>query len=167
DKQIDLLKNFAAQAVIAIENSRLLNELRQRTDDLSEALEQQTATSEVLRVISSSPGELGPVFQTILAKATSLCEAKFANLFLCEGDEFRLAAMHNAPTAYAEERPRQPLRQGLETALGRCARTKQMVQIPDLLTDPGAAPTLAEFAAARTILALPILQESELVGVII
>jgi two-component system, NtrC family, sensor kinase len=141
--------------------------LAQTQRELSEALERQAATDEVLRVISSSPGELGPVFQTILANATSLCEAKFANLFLCEGDEFRLAAMHNAPTAYAEERLRQPLRRGLETALGRCARTKQMVQIPDLLADPGAAPTLAKFAAARTILALPILQESELVGVII
>jgi GAF domain-containing protein len=134
---------------------------------LSEALAQQTATSEVLQIISSSPGELEPVFLTILANATSLCEAKFANLFLCEGDEFRVVAMHNAPTAYAEERLRQPLRQGRETALGRCARTKQVVQIPDLLADPDSAPTLAKFAAARTILAVPILKESELIGVII
>src|SRR5262249_25131835 len=89
DKQIELVQNFAAQAVIAIENTRLLNELRQRTDDLSEALEQQTATSEVLRVISSSPGELEPVFESILANATGLCEANFGFLHLYEDGKFQ------------------------------------------------------------------------------
>jgi len=93
--QEELLKTFADQAVIAIENARLLNELR-------ESLQQQTATSEVLRVISSSPGELEPVFQTMLESATRICEARFGCLYLCEGDGVRMKAMHNAPPAFAQ-----------------------------------------------------------------
>src|SRR6516164_6785296 len=104
DRHVELLKTFADQAGIAIENTRLLNELRQRTDDLSESLERQTATSKVLEVISSSPGDLKPVFEAILANAVRLCGAKFGNLYLREGDGFRAAAMHNAPPAYAEQR---------------------------------------------------------------
>ena len=92
DKELALVETFADQAVIAIENTRLLNELRQRTSDLSEALEQQTATSEVLRVISSSPGELEPVFETMLANAARLCDAKFGVLNLYDGDAFRTVA---------------------------------------------------------------------------
>jgi GAF domain-containing protein len=97
NKQIELVSTFADQAVIAIENVRLFEAEQERTRELTEALEQQTATSEVLQVISSSPGELEPVFQTILANATRLCEARFANLVLLDGDGFRRAAMHNAP----------------------------------------------------------------------
>ena len=90
DKQVELLKTFAAQAVIAIENTRLLNELRWRTDDLSEALKQQTATSEVLSVISSSAGTLQPVFETMLAKAVELCEASFGAMWLVDGEGYRV-----------------------------------------------------------------------------
>ncbi|MGC1744690.1 MAG: GAF domain-containing protein, partial [Pseudolabrys sp.] len=102
DEHVELLTNFAAQAVIAIENTRLLNELRQRTDDLFEALEQQTATSEVLQVISSSPGELEPVFQAMLEKAVRICDANFGNLYLREGNAFRIGATYGASPAYVE-----------------------------------------------------------------
>ena len=93
--------------MIAIENTRLLNELRQRTGDLSEALEQQTATSEVLQVISSSPGELQPVFEKMLENAARICDAKFGTMFLYEGSAFRTVALHNVPPAFAELRYRE------------------------------------------------------------
>jgi hypothetical protein len=99
DKQVQLVQNFAAQAVIAIENARLLSELRQRTDDLTESLEQQTATSKVLQVISSSPGELEPVFQTMLENATRICDAKFGTMFRFDGEAFHPMAMVNTPPA--------------------------------------------------------------------
>jgi hypothetical protein len=102
EKQIELVTNFANQAVIAIENTRLLNELR-------ESLQQQTATSDVLQVISSSPGELEPVFQTMLANATRICGAKFAIVWLREGDAFRCGGVHNVPPAFAEKRRRNPV----------------------------------------------------------
>ena len=109
DRQIALIKTFADQAVIAIENVRLFDEIQARTRELSEALEQQTATSEVLRVISSSPGELGPVFQAMLENAVRICEANFGNLFLSEGDAFRIVALQSAPPAWAELWQREPV----------------------------------------------------------
>jgi hypothetical protein len=126
DKQIELVTTFADQAVIAIENTRLLNELRQRTDDLTErtaelteSLEQQTATSEVLQIISSSPGDLQPVFQAVLANATRLCDAAFGDIFRWEGDSLRLAASYNTPAAFAEALRRQPHFLPTVTALSR------------------------------------------------
>jgi GAF domain-containing protein len=172
EKQIELVKNFAAQAVIAIENTRLLNELRQRTTDLSESLEQQTATSEVLRVISSSPGALEPVFQAILANATQLCEAKFGALPLCEGDTVRIRALHNAPPRFSEFASRGPFRPGPKIPLGRALRTKQIVHVADMREDESylerdpLAVAGVELGGYRTILVVPMLKESELIGAI-
>ena len=119
DKQIELVENFAAQAVIAIENTRLLNELRQRTDDLSEALGQQTATSEVLKIISSSPGALQPVFQAMLENATRICEAKIGILFRYEDGAYTALATLGVTPAYAEYLNSGPIRPG-PTRSGSC-----------------------------------------------
>ena len=124
DKQIELVANFAKQAVIAIENTRLLSELR-------ESLQQQTATSEVLQVISRSPGELEPAFEVMLENATRLCEAKFGTMVLREGDAFRSVAMHNVPPAFIEERQRNPLlRPDPTSGIGRVIATRQCSTLP-------------------------------------
>ena len=166
NKQIALVQNFAAQAVIAIENVRLLNELR-------ESLDQQTATSEVLSVISSSPGELEPVFQAMLANAVRICDAKFGNLLLCEADGFRRVALHNAPPAYVEEYQRNPLiRPGATSGLGRLTATKRVVHIADLRADQayldGVPRTvvLVDAAGARSYVAVPMLKDDALIGAI-
>jgi two-component system, NtrC family, sensor kinase len=171
DKQIELVENFATQAVIAIENTRLLNELRQRTSDLTESLEQQTATSDVLQVISSSPGELEPVFETLLANAVRICGAKFGMLFLPEGDDgYRIVALHGAPPAFAESRRREPVvRLNPATTLGRVTATKKVVQVEDIRADPAytSDPTrsaLLDLSGARTMLNVPMLKDDELVG---
>jgi GAF domain-containing protein len=174
DKQIELVKNFAAQAVIAIENARLLNELRQRTTDLTEALEQQTATSDLLHVISGSPGNLEPVFQAMLENAVGICGANFGNMFLYEDDAFRTVAMFNAPEAYANARMGAPLHPPSDSGLGRLAATKEVVQIADLRTveryvinrDPFVVAAV-ELAGIRTLLAVPMLKEGRLVGAIV
>ena len=171
DKQIALVSDFANQAVIAIENARLLKELRQRTDDLTESLEQQTANSEVLQVISSSPGELEPVFQSMLENATRICGANFGTMHLWDGDTFNIAADYNLPPAFAAARDRQ-IRPHPESALAAVVRNHQVAHLDDLRNSPpylaGAphAVRLGDLAAARTIVVVPMLKENELIGAI-
>ena len=164
DREIELVATFADQAVIAIENVRLFDEVQARTRDLSEALEQQTATSEVLRVISSSPGELAPVFEAMLVNATRICDAKFGALYLYEDQKFRPVALASPSPeykAFVEERgaftphPNQPL--------GQLLRTKAVVHAVD---DKKEGPPTAgfKFGGARTFMAVPMLRENELVG---
>src|SRR5260221_2710681 len=143
-------------------------ELAETRKALAESLEQQTATSEVLQVISSSPGELQPVFDAMLASATCLCAAKFGVLWLAEGDAFRAVALHNAPPAFAEERRREPVvRPGPAHNFARLARTKDVVHIPDISADEQAAPVVAKLAGARALLVVPMLKENELIGAIV
>jgi two-component system NtrC family sensor kinase len=164
DKHIELLKHFATQAVIAIENTRLLNELRHRTDDLSESLQQQTATADILRVISSSPGYLEPVFKTMLENATHLCDASFGNLLLCEGDVLKRVALHNAPRAWAADYEHNPIvPRSLAPTPYRIAETKQVLHIVDIAAESPDEP-LVKLAGARTLLLVPMLKESVLVG---
>jgi adenylate cyclase len=171
--EIALAESFRDQALIAIENTRLLNELRQRTTDLTEALEQQTATSEVLRVISSSPNELAPVFETMLANATRLCEANFGTLNLYKDGAFPPAAMHNVPGAYAEYRRLNPrFRVVGRHALARVAETGQMRQILDMRSDPlylekdPSYVAMVERAGARTMVLVPMVKDRNVIGVI-
>jgi GAF domain-containing protein len=164
EKQIELVKNFAAQAVIAIENARLLNELRQ-------SLEQQTATSEVLQVISSSPGALQPVFDAMLTNATRLCEASFGILLRYENAAFHVAASHNAPPAFVELRRREPTIRA-SGVLRRVVATRQLLHISDCLEDASYKQGDADFVrfvdlcGARSFIAAPMLKDDELVGII-
>src|SRR5262249_35840073 len=164
DKEIELVKNFAAQAVIAIENTRLLNELR-------ESLQQQTATADVLKVISSSPGELNAVFAVMLENAVRICGATFGNLWLREGDGFRLGATHDAPQAYVDYlRSQDVFYPDPRVGLGTILTTKQAFQTADV----AAAPThgdqtrqaLIDLAGARTLIGVPMLKDNEVVGAI-
>jgi GAF domain-containing protein/DNA-binding response OmpR family regulator/anti-sigma regulatory factor (Ser/Thr protein kinase) len=166
-RQIHLLKTFADQAVIAIENVRLFQELEARNSELTEALEQQTATSEVLRAISTSPSDLRPIYQTILRSATRLCEAKIAAVFLYDGEVLRTAAHEGATPEFAAQLDTQRVRPSRETPTRRAALEGQVVHVPDVLTDPEYSPTRAHGAEnARTVLAVPMRREGAVIGVI-
>ena len=165
DKQIEVVQSFAAQAVIAIENARLLNELRQRTDDLSESLEQQTATSEVLEVISSSPGELKPVFNAVLENAIHLCEAKFGVLYRYDGNLFHPEALVGASQALIEFHQKRGAFQAVPgTPLHQLWQTRDVVHTAD---DAGGPSSSARLGGARSHLAVPMFKEAALVGSII
>jgi GAF domain-containing protein len=174
EKQIELVRMFAAQAVIAIENARLLSELRRRTADLSESLEQQTATSEVLGVISSSPGRLEPVFQSMLDNAVRICEAKFGFMNRYESNTWRIIAVQGAVPAYTEFLQQHGYkRPSPETVVSRIATTKQLVHIADLAASRGYAErdpvvvAAVELGGVRTMLGVPMLKEGELIGAIL
>jgi GAF domain-containing protein len=160
DKQIELVQNFARQAVIAIENTRLLNELR-------ESLQQQTGTAEVLRVISSSPGELNPVFESMLANATRICEAKYGVLFRYDDGSFYPAATLNPPPAFADFlRQRGRFLPATGTALDTAIKTKKVIHVDDdAAQEVPTAP--ARFGGARSYIAVPMLKEDELIGAIV
>jgi two-component system, NtrC family, sensor kinase len=165
EKQLELVTTFADQAVIAIENARLLNELR-------ESLEQQTATSEILQVISSSPGELGPVFDTMLERAVRICGAKFGNLWLREGDAFVLGATHGTPPAYADYlRRERAFSTDPRVGLGRMVRTKQTYQVADVAMEPTHTDKLRvatiELGGARTLIGVPLLKDGQVIGCIV
>jgi GAF domain-containing protein len=173
NRQVELVTNFAHQAVIAIENARLLNELRQRTDDLSEALEQQTATSEVLHVISSSPGELQSVFQAMLENSTRLCEASYGTLWLSEGEAFRAVSLHGPiPAAYREQLSGTLFHLSPEVPLARAAQSRHPVQAADLrasrayLEGDALVVAAVDVAGIRTVVNVPMLHENETLGVI-
>jgi signal transduction histidine kinase len=142
----------------------LEQKVEQRTHELSESLEQQTATSQVLQVISSSPGDLKPVFDTMLDNATRICEAAFASMLLREGDAFRRVAIHNAPQAYLEFNERSPiLTPQAASSLKRFVETKKVLHIPDMAAEAPEDP-ITKFAGARTLLVVPMLKEDELLG---
>jgi GAF domain-containing protein len=172
EKQIALAETFADQAVIAIENARLFEEVQARTRDLEESLQQQTATSEVLQIISSSPGDLVPVFDKMLENATRVCGAEFGSMVLVEGDSVHQAALYNAPPAFAEARTNKVFRPHLLGQMAAAIRTKQAVQVADVRTTPAYLERLpysielAELGGARTVVVVPMLREDEVIGAI-
>ena len=179
DKQIDLLKLRCSgghrhrERAVAQRTAPAHHDLTERTADLTEALEQQTATSEVLQVISSSPGDLQPVFATMLENATRICDAKFGNVYLWDGDAFRLVATHNTPPAFAESRKRGPFRPNPGHPFRALVETKQVFHIADVAVLPGYTerdPQIVEpveLGGIRTCLGVPMLKDNDLIGALV
>ena len=157
--------------MIAIENARLFKAEKQRTQELTESLEQQTATSEVLRVISGSPGELEPVFAAMLENAVRICGASFGNIYRWDGERLNVAATFNVPPAFAEARRRSPHTHRPKTVTGRMLATKQPVHLADARKqeayivdrDPGVVAAV-EIGGVRALLSVPLLKDDELIG---
>jgi signal transduction histidine kinase len=172
DKQIALLQTFANQAVIAIGNVRLFEQVQSRTRELSESLQQQTATSEVLQVISSSPGELAPVFEKMLENATRVCGAGFGSMVLVDGDKLQQVAFYNPPPELAAVRTNQVRKVHPLSSIAAAVRDKRVVQIEDIRSSPaylaGAqhAIELTELGGARTIVVVPMVRDDDAIGVI-
>ena len=170
EKEITLLESFAAQAVIAMENARLLSEIRHRNDELAEALEFQTATGEVLRIVASSPDHLQPVFDAMLEKAIALCNAKFGALFLYDGKAFAVVADRNLPPAYAQVVRGQSFSPEANTGFRRLVESKAPLHVRDLSADPTYAEreplrtAAIELGGVRSLLAVPLLRKGELIG---
>ena len=170
EKQIKLVETFADQAVIAIENVRLFEAEQERTRELTESLEQQTATSEVLQVISSSPGDLEPVFRTMVEKAVGICDASFGNIYRWDGDALRIVTSFNTPAAFVEQRRQAPFRPSPINPVGQMVASKETVHVHNAAAseayrtgDPVAVASV-EIIGLRTFLAVPMLKDNELVG---
>jgi len=167
DKQVSLLQTFADQAVIAIENVRLFKELEARNRELRVSLEQQTATSELLKVIGRSTLDLQPIFETLAENAITLCAAERALIYRFDGQVLRVVATHNASAELITFLERNPLALSRASAAGRASLERRTIHLQDVLADPEYTYGATQVDAVRTVLGIPMLRADELLGVII